>query len=129
MDNLETNTEPKRRGRPPKQVDDFELDGPAVTKVLESSERLVPMLLKHNYRPRSDHFEIVGHWTEPVKKKNAIGIVEVVKESEFVEEEQPAPQPGVGTLSPKLWAGTIVKLPRDEAMDLRRKDIASVEID
>jgi hypothetical protein len=91
--------------------------------------KLVTILLKRHYRPMGE-YESGGHWTEEQKRKNPAGVVEVVKPSEFVAEEaKPSPMAGVVPHSLKLWAGTVVRLPIDEARFVRQQGIGEVEIE
>jgi hypothetical protein len=101
-----------------------------IAAIEANKPKMVPVLLSRHYRPRGEH-EIAGHWTQQVEKKNVLtGKMEVVKPSEFIANE-PAPPPmaGVGTSSPKLWAGTLVRLPAEEAKTVRREGIGTVEIE
>lgn len=86
----------------------------------------VPMagmkLLKH-YRPMGE-YEIVG-WHKPavIEKKNGTDVI--VEPAEFVKgETAPPPMPGVGGMSPKVWAGTVIKLPVEEAKRAQKLGIA-----
>lgn len=88
-----------------------------------AASQMFPVLLNKNYVPRGK-YEIVGYLKEAVKRKNAAGQMIVVEPEEFVEGEmKPAPHPGVG-FKDKVWAGTHIKLPIDEAKALVAKKIA-----
>lgn len=91
--------------------------------------KLATITLTRNYRP-AGAFEVVGHWLPKVEAKNAQGVVVEIRAAEFVQgEAMPPPQSGVGTHSEKLWAGTTVRLPVDEARTVRRNGIGEAEID
>lgn len=79
--------------------------------------KMFPVKLLYNYRPFGE-FTPVG-WHKPaVEKKNAAGQMIIVEPAEFVEGEiKPAPYPGVG-FPGKVWAGSVIGLPRDEAIVL-----------
>lgn len=84
---------------------------------------LFPVHLLKNYVPKG-LFEIVGHHKAAVEKKNAAGQMIVVEPARFVEGEQrPAPYPGAG-FSDKIWSGTVLRLPIDEAKALIGKRLA-----
>ncbi|SDG34638.1 hypothetical protein [Pelagibacterium luteolum] len=86
--------------------------------------KLVPMLLKRNYVPMG-HFDIVGHHRKEVTEKNASGQIIVKSPAVFVEGEMaPPPMPGVGSDN-KVWSGTTVRLPIEEAK--RAKDLGIAE--
>lgn len=81
------------------------------------SEKLFPILLTKNYAPTCN-YEIVGYLKEAVKRKNAAGTWKIVEPEEFVKGEmKPHSSPGVGFPN-KIWAGTTIKLPIDEAKRL-----------
>jgi hypothetical protein len=88
-----------------------------------SPPKLFPVLLTKNYVPISD-YEIVGYTKEAVKRKDAAGNWKVVEPEEFiVGVMKPHPSPGVGFPN-KIWAGTQIKLPIDEAKNVIAKHIA-----
>jgi hypothetical protein len=91
--------------------------------------KMVSILLSRHYRPMAN-YEIVGHWKPSVEVKNAAGQMVEITPARFVDgEPMPPPIAGVGSESLKLWAGTVVRLPSDEAKRARRLEIGSVEID
>jgi hypothetical protein len=91
--------------------------------------KMVPILLSRHYRPMAN-YEIVGHWKPSVEVKNAAGKMVEISPATFVEgEPMPPPIAGVGSESLKLWAGTVVRLPSEEARRARRLEIGTVEID
>ncbi len=82
--------------------------------VAQPSTKLFPVVLSRNYQP-SGEYEIVGYLKEAVKRKDAAGNWRVVEKEEFVEGEmKPHVSPGVGYAG-KIWAGTTIRLPVDEA--------------
>lgn len=85
--------------------------------------KLFPVLLVKNYKPIGD-YEIVGYLKEEVKQKDSAGNWRVVEKEEFIEGEmKPHQSPGVGFPN-KIWAGTHIRLPIDEAKTLLAKKIA-----
>lgn len=88
-----------------------------------TTSEMFPVLLNKNYVPRGD-YQIVGYHKPEVKKKTSAGTWIVEQHAEFVSGEmKPAPHPGVGFAN-KIWAGTKVLLPLDEAKDIIEKKIA-----
>lgn len=91
--------------------------------------RYASMLLKRNYRPMG-HYEIVGHRTRPVMKKNPAGEMYEATKSEWVPGQRaPSPVPGVTGYDHKLWADTVVRLPIDEAKNIQRAQIGEAVIE
>lgn len=79
-----------------------------------ASETMFPVLLTKNYVPRGD-YEIVGYLKEAVKQKDAAGNWRTIEREEFIKGEmKPHVSPGVG-FPRKIWAGTHIRLPIDEA--------------
>lgn len=90
--------------------------------------KMVAMQLLRNYRPAGE-FEIVGHVVPAVTRKDASGREYEVSKAEFIAGEgAPPPQAGVGT-SGKIWAGTIIRVPQEEARTMRANDIAERSVD
>ncbi len=97
--------------------------------------KLFPVVLQKNHCPQSE-YEIVGYLKEAVKRKDAAGTWRVVEPEEFIAGEmKPHTSPGVGfgeytdkatgkKFNPKIWAGTTIKVPVDEAKFLIAKKIA-----
>lgn len=88
--------------------------------------KMIAVELKRNYRPMSDLYEIVGYNQTEIKVKSAAGIPVVVRPAAFISEPDqvtgkmkgmpPAaagsgPEAGLN----KILAGTVVRLPKDEA--------------
>ena len=95
---------------------------------VQTPTKFIPMKLERNYRPQSSDYTIVGHTKPEVRRKTAAGVEVVVEAEEFVKgEAMPAKYPGVGFAN-KFWAGTVLKLPEDEAKAIRKAGIGSVEI-
>jgi hypothetical protein len=85
--------------------------------------KMFPVLLHKNYSPKGE-YQIIGYLKDAVKRKDAAGNWRVVEPEEFVEGEmKPHEMPGVG-FPGKIWAGTHVKLPLDEAKQLLSKKLA-----
>lgn len=85
--------------------------------------KMFPVLLTKNYCPRGN-YEIVGYLKEAVKQKDSAGNWRIVEKEEFIEGVmKPHQSPGVG-FEGKIWAGTHIKLPLDEAKHLVAKKIA-----
>ncbi|HEX9595283.1 MAG TPA: hypothetical protein VF982_00255 [Anaerolineales bacterium] len=90
--------------------------------------KMVAMELLRNYRPAGD-FDIVGHMVPAVTRKDASGREYEMEKARFVEGEgAPPPISGVGTIG-KIWAGTIIRVPQDEARTMRANDIAERSVD
>jgi hypothetical protein len=96
--------------------------------------KMFPVVLNKNYVPRGD-YEIVGYLKEAIERKNALGRMEIIEPEKFIEGEmKPHATPGVGygeyfdkagkKTNAKIWAGTHIKLPLDEAKHLVAKKIA-----
>lgn len=103
--------------RKPKEPD----MSPPEAKVTET--KLFPVVLHKNYVPKGA-YEIVGYLKDEVKRKNPAGQWIVVEKEEFIEGVmKPHPSPGVG-FPDKIWAGTTIRLPIDEAKHLVSKKIA-----
>jgi hypothetical protein len=99
-----------------------------------TAEKLFPVVLNKNYVPMGD-YEIVGYLKAAVKRKDAAGAERIVEREEFIEGVmKPHNSPGVGfgayvnddgrKTNAKIWAGTTIKLPIDEAKSLVAKKLA-----
>lgn len=89
----------------------------------DTAVKLFPVILSKNYVP-CGAYEIVGYLKEAIKRKDAAGNWRVVEKEEFIEGEmKPHQSPGVGYAG-KIWAGTHIKLPVEEAKGLVAKKIA-----
>lgn len=100
----------------------------------QPSTKLFPVVLNKNYVPIGD-YEIVGYLKEAVKRKDAAGTWRIIEREEFIEGVmKPHASPGVGfgetidangrKTNAKIWAGTTIKLPIDEAKNLVANKIA-----
>ena len=87
--------------------------------------KLFPVVLQKNYVP-AGAYEIVGYLKEAVKRKDAAGNWKTIEPEEFIEGVmKPHQSPGVGfgemimkdgsKVNAKIWAGTTIKVPVDEA--------------
>ena len=84
---------------------------------------LFPVKLLKNYVPTGKH-EIVGYTKAAVRQKNAAGQwVELEPEKFMTGEAKPPAYPGAGYAN-KIWAGTHIRLPVDEAKTVIAKRIA-----
>ena len=80
-------------------------------------EKMFPVLLTKNCSLLCE-YEIVGYLKEAVKRKDAAGNWKVIEPEEFIAGEmKPHASPGVGFPN-KIWAGTTIALPIDEAKRL-----------
>lgn len=96
-------SEPKKRGRP--------------------KEKLFPVKLLKNYHPAGE-YEIAGYYKEPITVKDTAGRMHTVDPGGFQHGvAKPPIKPGVGT-GVRIWAGTHIRLPAEEAMDVISKRIA-----
>lgn len=105
----------------PKEIPDMASE----TEAPKAEVKLFPVVLLKNYVP-SDQYEIVGYLKEAVKVKDAAGGLKIVEPERFMPGEmKPHQSPGVGfgemvmkdgkTVNAKIWAGTTIKIPVDEA--------------
>ena len=101
----------------------------------ETKTKLFPVVLTKNHVPKGE-YEIVGYLKEAIKRKDAAGNWRVIEPEEFIEGEmKPHQSPGVGfgeyvdkatgkKFNAKIWAGTTIKVPVEEAKFLVSKKIA-----
>lgn len=90
--------------------------------------KLFPVMLTKHYAPKGK-YEIVGYLKEQVTAKDAAGNVKIIEPEEFVTGEmKPPPSPGVG-FPGKIWAGTKIRLPKDEAKFCVSHKIAELQAD
>ena len=110
---------------------------PEVTEKVEAAKpKLVPVRLLRNYRPMTSEYEVVGYHKEAVIRKRPDGKMVTVEEGGFFKERDeqgvivPAPPAMVGTgFTDRLNAGTVVRLPREEAKRARDLKIGELELD
>lgn len=89
----------------------------------KTEAKMFPVVLQKNYVPRGA-YEIVGYLKEKIERKNALGRMELIEPEKFIEGEmKPHQTPGVGYPG-KIWAGTTLRLPIDEAKAVIAKKIA-----
>lgn len=112
-----------------------------VAAVEANKPKMVPIKLSRHYRPKGD-YEVMGYDQPEKKVRRPDGVMMVVQQAEFVAELEddessqnfgkirpaPAPLPGTGT-GGKIWAGTTLRLPVEEAKYVRRHGIGVPEID
>lgn len=104
---------------------EMSIEPPATLEAIKANApRLVPMKLLKNYVPMSE-FEIVGYTKPAVTKKNAAGVVVVEAPEEFITGERMPPALAGTGFANKLWAGTVVRLPPDEAKKLYNRGLAT----
>jgi hypothetical protein len=100
----------------------------------DTKAKLFPVTLTKNYVPRGE-YEVVGYLKEAVKRKDAAGNWRIVEKEEFIKGEmRPHNSPGVGfgamemkdgtMVNAKIWAGTQIRVPVDEAKYVVSKKIA-----
>lgn len=88
-----------------------------------SEEKMFPVILRKHYAP-SGKYEIIGHFQPKVERKDAAGKMITVEPEKFIEGQmQPPPFPGTGFPN-KVWAGTHINLPVDEAKTVIARNIA-----
>ena len=120
--------------RKPKEDQMTSNETPQAPAASVEKQKLFPVVLTKNYVPRGQ-YEIIGYLKEAVKRKNAAGTWIVVEPEEFVGGEmKPHQTPGVGfgamtmadgkQVNAKIWAGTHIRIPLDEAKGLVAKKLA-----
>jgi hypothetical protein len=88
-----------------------------------AAPKMVAMELKRNYVPLKLG-RIVGYQKEARIVRNAAGENKEVEPAEFIEGEMfPPVFAGVG-FERKIWAGTVIEVPEDEAKTMRKLGIA-----
>lgn len=94
------------------------MDAPTTAPALKS----VKMELKRHYVPKR-LLAIVGYQQEERRAKDAAGREYVTQEEKWVAGEIfPPVYAGVGYPN-KIWAGTVIEVPEDEAKEMRQKGI------
>lgn len=89
---------------------------------MTAKQQMVSMKLERNYRPVNE-FGIVGHTRPEIRKKDAAGKEQVVQSQAWIAgEAMPPAFPGSGYPT-KVWAGTVIDVPRDEAIAMQRAGI------
>lgn len=93
----------------------------------DTKPRMVAVKLLRNYRPINE-YEVVGYERPAILKKNAAGMMETAQEAQFIDGELPPPaQSGTG-FPDKLWAGAVIRLPKEEAVSTRKAGISEYEL-
>lgn len=84
--------------------------------------KMIAMKLDRNYHPAGS-FEVVGHTKPEIIRKNSAGVETIVSKEEWVPgEPMPATIAGTG-FKDKFWAGTVLRLPVDEAKTVEKARI------
>ncbi len=84
--------------------------------------KAVAMELLKNYVP-INLLRVVGYKKDAVVHKNAAGQMIEVEPAAFIDGEmKPSVYPGTG-FPGKIWAGTVIEVPEDEAKVMRQKRI------
>ena len=100
----------------------------AAPDTVAAPARLVPVKLVRNYRPMGT-YEVVG-WDKPaIEVKDPAGILRTIEEAKFVEgEAAPPPYSGVGS-GERVWSGTTIRVPAEEAKAMKKAGIGEIEVD
>src|SRR5687767_12198449 len=89
----------------------------------KTEQALFPVVLNKNYAPVG-HYEVIGYMRPKVERKDAAGKMITVEPELFIEGEMRPPiYPGTGFPN-KIWSGTHIRLPVDEAKAIIAKKIA-----
>lgn len=91
-------------------------------------EDLVSIKLDKNYRPMG-YYEVAGWHKDEIKRKNAAGNEVVVERAEFIEGERKPPVVAGTGFPNKVWAGTVLRVPKSEVAHIRKNGIGSIELD
>lgn len=84
--------------------------------------KMFPVILSKNYQPIGK-FEVVGYVKPAVTRKDKFGQMKTISAEEFIKGEMKPPKaPGTG-YDGKVWAGTKILLPVDEAKKIIAKKI------
>lgn len=101
---------------------------PPAAAIEANKPAMVTMKLLRHYVPRGP-FEIVGYQRNAVTVKDAAGRMHELEPATFVKGEMMPPlHPGTGYPN-KIWAGTVLRVPDEEARDMRAKGIAERDFD
>lgn len=94
----------------------------------QASNKSLPVHLLRHYAPKGE-YELLGHVRPRKEVKGASGGIVVVDEGGWTPGEMhPAPLPGTGFPN-KIWAGTHLMLPADEAKAIVANRIAEISVD
>ena len=109
--------------RKPKEIPDMASESTTVAAPAAEKPKLFPVVLSKNYCPIGE-YEIIGYLRPEIRQKDAAGVDRIIQTEQFIEGEmKPHVSPGVG-FPEKIWAGTHVRLPLDEAKRLVSKKLA-----
>lgn len=114
------------------------MNGTAIQET-QTTEKLYPVKLMKNYRPKTPNFEVLDFTDADIARKVAIGEMDRRKATAAGHEmtyRKPSGKPEIradedetvitrlasGDLA-KVWKGTTVKLPKDEAIDVVRRKV------
>lgn len=76
--------------------------------------QMISVKLERNYAPIG-YYDVVG-WDRPeIKKKGPGGQIVVIQEAAFIKDEKAPPAVAGTGYANKVWAGTTIMLPKDEA--------------
>jgi hypothetical protein len=88
-----------------------------------------PIRDKRNDVTSIPNHEIVGWHRPEIKHKDSHGIETIVQTAEFIRGEgAPPPFAGVGFAN-KIWAGTVIKVPVEEARNMQALKIAERDVE
>jgi len=91
------------------------------TPAPKAAKTVAMELLKH-YVPKK-LISIMGYNKPAIVQKGPDGRMHEVEKAAFIDgEARPAPYPGAGFAN-KIWAGTVIEVPEDEAKEMRAKKI------
>jgi hypothetical protein len=84
---------------------------------------MIAVKLEKNYAPIG-YYETVG-WDRPkIEKKGPGGVIVVIQEAAFIKDEKAPPAVAGTGYANKVWAGTTIKLPEEEAKHVDKVGIA-----
>lgn len=123
----------------PNSREETEIYPAATTEAIEANKpKTVAVKLLKNYRPLDIEVDpeggvtgvdVVGYDKAPVLRKNAAGTMIEVEKGGFIRGQQPPPAtPGTG-FPTKVWAGTTIRLPVEEAKAVRKAGIGEYELE
>lgn len=107
----------------------IEINPAATQAAIEANKpKMIAVRLLRNYNPEGE-YEVVGYDRPEIKVKDAGGKPVVIQEAAYIKgEEAPPPTPGVGS-GRRVWAGTTIRIPVEEARTVRKNGIGEIEID
>lgn len=93
-------------------------------KAVGRPPKLYPVKLLKNTAPGTHRHEIRGYWTDEIRRKLSNGQMDITPSKFIPDQGHPPPYPGVGTATPKIWAGTVVAFEKDKANELVKARLA-----